>query len=97
MTAWNTCRLTMLAALVSGPLFAQTGQDVPRFAGTKSEASSSTVASDPPQTPDRLPSQGDRFLTPQALIGAAALEAAREEGRIFTNERRRLNQNTLPD
>lgn len=97
MAAWKTCSLTMLVALASSPLFAQSAQDIPRFNGSKSEASSAGATKDRPQTQD-IPAPGaERVLTPQALVGAAALEAAREEGRIFIDERHRSDRNILPD
>lgn len=73
---------------------AQTAQDVPRFTGSSASASSASAidSADPQRSaPVVLPGAPQASLPvqalPQALIGEAALEAAREEGRRFVDRR----------
>ncbi|WP_299961547.1 hypothetical protein [uncultured Roseobacter sp.] len=73
------------AALLASVVQAQTVPEPPRFDGSRSTASSSRVIN--PADP-QYGLQGQGGPLPRALIGAAALEAAREEGRHFIEERR---------
>lgn len=75
----------MLVALTASSTAAQTAAEPPRFNGSRTAASSeaASVSSDA----QRATGQQAR-LQPGALIGAAMLEAAREEGRYFIEERR---------
>lgn len=75
----------LLGAVVAGALPAQTLQEPPRFDGNRTTASSVEAVS---------PTDGQRTANPasdvllNALIGSAIDEAAREEGRVFIEERR---------
>lgn len=96
MPVKNHMRLISVLSLLllAAPALAQTSQDIPRFAGSNSSASS--TAAEDPGDPQRsgsvsLPGAPQASLPvqnlPQALIGEAALEAAREEGRRFVDRR----------
>ena len=76
---------TLLVVLLAGALPAQTVVEPPKFNGSRSTASSSKAVS--PTDPQRAGGRQNVTL-PGALVGAAAFEAAREEGRIFIEERR---------
>ncbi|WP_299776809.1 hypothetical protein [uncultured Roseobacter sp.] len=85
MTRVKNLYLGLAAVLFAGVAQAQTVQEPPRFDGSRSAASSSSAvdSSDPQRA---VQSQGGTLS--RTLVGEAILEAAREEGRYFIEERR---------
>lgn len=85
MTPVRNLYLSSALAVFAGVAQAQTVQEPPRFDGSRSAASSARAV-DPSDPQRAVQSQGGTL--PRALVGEAALEAAREEGRYFIEERR---------
>ncbi|WP_298841721.1 hypothetical protein [uncultured Roseobacter sp.] len=85
MTATRYLILSLLVTWMASSAPAQTPVEPPRFIGSRTTASS--VAASVPSDAQRTTGQ-QSIVLPDALIGAAMLEAAREEGRYFIEERR---------
>ncbi|WP_298976681.1 hypothetical protein [uncultured Roseobacter sp.] len=85
MTPTRHLFVSLLVVSMASAATAQTAVEPPRFNGSRTTASSE-AASVPSDAQGAAGQQGR--LPTNALIGAAMLEAAREKGRYFVEERR---------
>lgn len=85
MTLTRYAFSSLVVALMATAPLAQTVAEPPRFNGSRNTASSTqaNVTSDPQHTENTQVQ-----IPPNALVGAAVLEAAREEGRHFVQDRK---------